>query len=128
MFCGNNGGFEKYGSSLNFTTNIPEPTVTVGTVSGNSVAIQWASDGYATWHRVEYTVQSNKRDSSTVVAAAMQTGGGMTVTGLASGRNYSFHVYAGQGTSYHEPHGAAFSVQTTAGEANQSNGGLSPGS
>ena len=81
---------------MTFMANIPVPSVTVGTVSGTSVSMQWASDGYATWHRVEYTVQGNKRSSTPVVVAAMQSGNGMTVTGLATGTNYTFHVYSGQ--------------------------------
>ena len=113
VYCGNAGGFERTGSNIAFMANIPVPTVTVGTVSGTSVSMQWASDGYATWHRVEYTAQGSKRSGgSIVVAAAQQTGSGMTVTGLATGTNYSFHVYSGQGASYYEPHGTVFSIQT----------------
>ena len=99
----------------------------VGTVSGTSVSMQWASDGYATWHRVEYTVQENKRSSTPVVVAAMQSGNGMTVTGLATGTNYTFHVYSGQGASYDEPHGISFSVETTGSHASENATGLSPG-
>ena len=98
---------------MTFMANIPVPTVTVGTVSGTSVSMQWASDQYATWHRVEYSQAANgKRSSSVTVAAAMQSGSGMTVTGLSTGTNYTFHVYAGQGASYYEPHGTEFSVET----------------
>jgi len=127
VYCGDNGGFERTGSSVAFMANIPVPSVTVGTVSGTSVSMQWASDGYATWHRVEYTVQENKRSSTPVVVAAMQSGNGMTVTGLATGTNYTFHVYSGQGASYYEPHGISFSVQTTGSNASENATGLSPG-
>ena len=127
VYCGNSGGFERTGNSVSFMANIPVPTVTVGTVSGTSVSMQWASDQYATWHRVEYTVQGNKRSNAPVVAAAMESGSGMTVTGLAVGTNYTFHVYAGQGASYYEPHGTAFSVQTTGSHSGENATGLSPG-
>ena len=123
VYCGNAGGFERTGSNIAFMANIPVPTVTVGTVSGTSVSMQWASDGYATWHRVEYTAQGSKRSGgSIVVAAAQQTGSGMTVTGLATGTNYSFHVYSGQGASYYEPHGTVFSVQTVGNNGENANG------
>ena len=107
--------------------NIPVPSVTVGTVSGTSVSMQWASDQYSLWHRVEYMVQENKRSNAPVVAAAMESGSGMTVTGLAVGTNYTFHVYAGQGASYYEPHGTSFSVETTGSHDGENATGLSPG-
>ena len=47
-----------------------------------------------------------------MIVAAKETGSGMTVTGLATGTNFTFHVSAGQGVSYYEPHGTTFSVQT----------------
>ena len=126
VYCGNNGGFEQTGSTVTFMTNIPVPTVTVGTVSGTSVSMQWASDQYALWHRVEYAVQGSKRNSALVIVAAMQTGSGMTVTGLAMGTNFTFHVYAGQGASYYEPHGTSFTVQTV-GSNDEDASGLSSG-
>jgi len=126
VYCGNSGGFEQTGNSLAFMANIPVPTVTVGTVSGTSVSMQWATDAYAQWHRVEYTVQGSKRDNAPVVVAAKETGSGMTVTGLATGTNYTFQVYAGQGASYYEPHGTTFTV-LTADTNNENATGLSSG-
>jgi len=95
--------------------NIPVPTVTVGTVTDTTIALTWASDAYATWHRVEYSQSANgKRSSGVTVAAAMQTGSGMTVTGLPAGGTYLVRVYSGMGASYYEPHGTAVTVKTAA--------------
>jgi len=117
VYCGNAGGFERTGSSVTFTANIPVPVVTVGTVSDTTIALSWASDQYATWHRVEYSQTSNgKRSSSVTVAAAMQSGSGMTVTGLSPGGSYDVRVYSGMGTSYYEPHGTLVTVKTATGE------------
>ena len=115
MYCGNAGGFERNGSTVVFTTNIPIPVVTLGNVSDTTVELSWASDQYATWHRVEYTqVGNRKKTSGVTVVAAMHTGGGITVNGLSPGAEYDFHVYSGMGVSYYEPHGTTFVVKTLA--------------
>ena len=76
---------------------------------------------------MEYTTQGNKRTSAPVIVAAKETGSGMTVTGLATGTNFTFHVSAGQGVSYYEPHGTTFSVQTAGSVSKDVSGGLSSG-
>jgi len=124
IYSGNGGGFETTGSSVSFTTNIPVPVVTLGTVSDTTVELSWASDSYATWHRVEYTTGSAR--AVPVVVAAMQTGNGMTVTKLAPGTTFNFRIYSGTGPSYYEPHGTLVTV-TTAASNGESQAGLGGG-
>ena len=115
VYCGNAGGFERTGSSVTFTANIPVPVMTVGTVTGATVVLSWGSDSYATWHRVEYTqIGNRKKTSSVTVVAAMQTGSGITVSGLSPGFEYDFRVFSGMGASYYEPHGTSFVIKTPA--------------
>jgi len=106
-----------------FTTNIPIPVVTLGNVSDTTVELSWASDQYATWHRVEYTTGSAR--AITVVGAQL-SGNGITMKNLTSGTTYNFRVYSGMGASYYEPHGTLVSV-TTAASNGESQAGLGSG-
>ena len=119
VYSGNKGGFEKLGSRVTFTTNIPVPSgVGIGSV-GNTVAnITWASNSYAQWYRVEYYETSNSKRSSSAtptVFATKLTGTSVAITGLTPGTNYAVHIYAGMGDSYYEPHGTITTVRTLTG-------------
>jgi len=123
VFSGNGGGFEKLGSRVTFTTNIPVPSgVGIGSVGNTAVNLTWASNSYAQWYRVEYYETSNSKRSSSAssestptVFATKLSGTSVDITGLTPGTNYAVHIYAGMGDSYYEPHGTVTTVRTLAG-------------
>ena len=133
VYCGDGGGFEPVGNSVTFTTPIPAPIMSLGTVTSTTVTLTWAVDAYAQWHRVEYsetttTTTGSKRSGVTLVAA-MQSGSGMTVTGLTPGSSYATHVYSGSGSSSssYEPHGTVIDIQTAGSAGSDNQGRLSTG-
>jgi len=129
VYCGDDGGYEPVGSSVTFTTPIPAPVMSVGTVTSTTVALTWAVDAYAQWHRVEYSETTKSKRSGVTLVAAMQSGSGMTVTGLSPGSLYAIHVYSGSGSSSssYEPHGTVIDIQTAAGPAGSDSKELSTG-
>jgi len=133
VYCGDGGGFEPVGNSVTFTTPIPAPIMSLGTVTSTTVTLTWAVDAYAQWHRVEYsetttTTTGSKRSGVTLVTA-MQSGSGMTVTGLTPGSSYAIHVYSGSGSSSssYEPHGTVIDIQTAGSAGSDNQGRLSTG-
>ena len=121
IFCGNAGGFESTGTLFSFSTNIPVPSgLAVGLLSDTEIQINWDADSWAEWHRVEYTATGagGKRDATPTVFDSHLVGSNVTITGLTAGSTYDFHIYAGRGASYYEPHGTTITSQTLASNGN----------